>query len=84
MKITTFKNEEIVKIYKIGQSIFEEGFRILVDVPKYNKKNESVLAENGEDERIFTTRELAAEYVFAQIDKYMNFGAVDKYDVEYK
>jgi hypothetical protein len=84
MIITLLKNEEIVKVYKIGESIFEEGFRILVDTPKYNKKNASIVAENGKDERIFATREQAAEFVFSVIDKHMKVGVVDKYEVEYR
>lgn len=84
MKITMFKNNEIVKQYKIGESIFEDGFRILVNVPKYGKKNESVLEADGKTEKLFNTRELAAEYVFNQVDKYMKTKLVDNYTVEYK
>lgn len=84
MKITTYKNNEIVKCYKIAESIFEEGFRILVDVPFYNKKNEAAVAEDGKTERLFHTRELAAEFVFNNIDKSMKIGVVDNYTVEYR
>ena len=84
MIITALRNEEIFKTYKIGKSIFENGFRILVDNPLYNKKNQAVIGNDGNTERLFETRELAAEFVFSQIDKYMKIGKVDKYTVQYK
>lgn len=84
MIITTFKNEEIVKRYKIGKSIFEEGFRILIDTPRYGKKNASCVEKDGETERIFRTRELAVEFVLNQVDKHMYIGAVDNYTMNYK
>ena len=83
MIITAFKNDEIVKRYKIVKSIFEAGFRILIDIPIYGKKNAVVIETDGKTERLFKTMELASEYVFNQIDKYQRINAVDKYTVVY-
>jgi hypothetical protein len=83
MIITAFKNEEIFKVYKIGKSCFSDDYRILVDTPRYEKKNESVVDRDGKSDKLFATRELAAEFVFNQIDKHMSIGYVDKYTVDY-
>lgn len=82
--ITCFKNQEVAKRFKIHKSIFEEGFRILVDTPRYGKKNESVVDKDGKSDRIFSTTELAAEFVFGWIDKAMRGGMVDEYTNEYR
>lgn len=84
MIITAFKNEEIVKKYKIGKDIFSENYRILVDTPRYEKKNSPVVGADGKSDRLFRTRELAAEFVFNLIDRHMAFDLVDKYTVEYR
>lgn len=84
MIITAFKNEEIYKVYKIGKSCFSDDYRILVDTPRYEKKNASVVDRDGKTDRLFATRELAAEFVFNQIDKHFSIGAIDNYTVEYK
>lgn len=83
MKITTFKKDEIFKVFKIGKSCFSDDYRILVDTPRYEKKNESVVDKDGKSDRLFATRELAAEFVFGYIDKGMNAGMIDKYTVDY-
>jgi len=82
--ITTFQNEEIVKKYKVGKDIFAENYRILVDTPRYGKKNSPIVGADGKSDRLFRTRELAVEYVLGQVDKHMTFGIVDKYTMEYK
>lgn len=84
MKITTFKENKIFKCYKIEQSCFSDDYRILVDIPRYEKKNESIVEIDGKTERLFPTRELAVEYILNQIDKYMNAGIVDNYTMDYK
>ena len=83
MIITCYKNDDVFKVYKIGQSIFNDEYRILVDNPRYQHKNASIVDLDG-NERLFSSRELAAEYVFNQIDKYMRIGQITNYEVSYK
>lgn len=82
--VTAFQNGEIVKKYKIRQDIFSENYIILVDTPRYEKKNSPVVSTDGKSDRLFRTHELAAEFVFTLIDRHMAFGVVDKYTVERK
>lgn len=82
--ITAFQNGEIVKKYKIAQDIFTENYRILIDTPRYGKKNSAVVGADGKSDRLFRTQELACEFVLNLIDRHMALGVVDKYMVEHK
>lgn len=82
--ITTFQNEEIVRKYKVSKDIFTENYRILIDTPRYGKKNSPVVDADGKSDRLFRTRELAVEFVLRQVDKHMTVGIVDKYTMEYR
>lgn len=84
MEITCFKNEEIVKRYKICDAFLGPGFRILVDTPRYGVTNNAVVDSDGNSDRIFATRELASDFVFNVIDKYMLIGFADRYTVYYR
>ena len=82
--ITTYRNEEIAKVYKVCKDIFTENYRILVDTPLYEKKKCAVVDRDGKSDRLFRTRELGVEFVLNLIDRHMALGTVDKYTMEYK
>lgn len=80
--VILMKNSEEVKRYKVREASMIDGFRILVDDCRYNKKNGAVIDDDGKSDRVFATQERAMEYIFSTTDKYMTVGYIDSYVVK--
>ncbi len=80
--IVLMKNGEEVKQFRIREAFMVDGFRVLVDDYRYNKKDSVIVDEDGKSDRVFKTEAAAINHIITYANKALSFKHIDSYIVK--
>lgn len=80
--IVLIKDNKEVKQFRIREAFMVDGFRVLVDDYRYNKKDSAIVAENGKDDKVFKTENEALNHIIKTANKFLSVNQIDSYIVK--